>query len=895
VNRPLLVVPARLIATLLGIALLLALPLVRAAGDTTPNVVRATLDNGLRVVIVRNPLAPVVTTEMNYLVGSKEARAGFPGTAHAEEHMMFRGSPGLSADQLAEITAAMGGRFDADTQQTVTQYYFTVPKDDLPVALHVEATRMRGIDDSQAQWVQERAAIDQEVAQDLSNPEYVFYTTLLKTFFAGTPYGDDALGTKASFAQTTGAMLKDFHDTWYAPNNAILVIVGDVQPDQTLAVVKNLFGSIPAKALPARPSVNLQRVRPATLHLNTDAPYGLAVVAYRLPGYQSADYPVSVVLADVLNNQRGALYGLVPQGKALDAGFEVTHLPETGLGYAVAAFPADEHGQKLVNEVQALLRRDVAHGFSPELVDAAKHHAIAQVEFEKNSVSGLATAWSQALAVEHRSSPEDDARAIARVTPADVDRVARTYLQPDQSVVAILAPEVSGQAVSSRGFGGKESFSPRHVHRVSLPAWAQGATARLSVPPSHVHPTVTTLKNGLRLIVQPETASDSVSVYGEVRHQSDLETPPGKEGVNDVLEQLFDFGTTSLDRVAFAKAVDDIGADESAGTSFSVRALSPHFERAVALLAANVLHPALPESAFDIVRRQTAATVAGRLHSPDYLMSRTLQHALFPANDPLRREATPASVSALTLGDVRAYYQRVFRPDLTTIVVIGNITPDRARAEIEKNFGDWRATGPRPPTTLPALPPNQAVTTAVPDRSRVQDKVALAETVGLDRYNPDYYALQLGDHVLGGAFYATRLYRDLREDGGLVYFVDSHFDVGRTRGVYSIDYAADPKNVGRARTIIGHELEAMRTKPVTAAELHQAKGLLLRQIPLSESSIDGIAQGLLYRSVHYLPLDEPSRAAHHYLRLTAEDVRRAFAKWVQPARLAQVSEGPAPQ
>ena len=157
-------------------------------------VLRATLDNGLRVVIVRNTLAPVVTTIVNYQVGSNEAPAGFPGMAHAQEHMMFRGSPGLSADQLADIIAAMGGMFDADTQQTVTQYFLTAPAEDLDVALHIEAIRMRGVLDSEKLWAQERGAIEQEVAQDLSSPEYVFYTKVLADMFKGTPYAHDCPG-----------------------------------------------------------------------------------------------------------------------------------------------------------------------------------------------------------------------------------------------------------------------------------------------------------------------------------------------------------------------------------------------------------------------------------------------------------------------------------------------------------------------------------------------------------------------------------------------------------------------------------------------------------------------------------------------------------------------------
>src|SRR5438309_227187 len=234
----------------------------RAAESATenPGVLRATLTNGLRVVIVRNALAPVVATSVNYLVGSDEAPAGFPGTAHAQEHMMFRGSPGLTADQLAAIGSVVGGNFNANTRESLTQYLFTVPAEDLDVALRIEALRMRAVLDTKADWDQERGAIEQEVAQDLSEPGYILYSKLRAALFAGTPYAYTPLGTRPSFDKTTAQMLKGFHDRWYAPNNAILVVVGDVDPQATLLVVKQLFGDIAAKKLPARPKVEQRPV-----------------------------------------------------------------------------------------------------------------------------------------------------------------------------------------------------------------------------------------------------------------------------------------------------------------------------------------------------------------------------------------------------------------------------------------------------------------------------------------------------------------------------------------------------------------------------------------------------------------------------------------------------------
>jgi zinc protease len=815
--------------------------------------------------------------------------------AHALEHMMFRGNPGLTADQLAQISAAMGGNFDADTQQTITQYYFTVPADDLEMALHTESLRMSGILATDELWSKERGAIEQEVAQDLSNPEYVLYMKLLAALFKGTPYEHDALGTRPSFDKTTGAMLKDFYGHWYAPNNAILIVVGDVDPKSALETARRFFEKIPAKKLPRRPTIELQSVKPEALHLTSDLAYGLAVITFRMPGSDSPDYAAAQVLGDVLASHRADLYALVPAGKALSTDFSLEALPKAGLAYGMGTFPKGGDGEALIKELQGVFRQYVKHGVPVDLVEASKRHRLADEEFERNSIEGLAMTWSEALALEGRHSPDDDIEAIKKVTVADVNRAARKYLNLDRAITAVVTPEESGKPVSSSSYGGHESFASSEKGNVALPEWAAAQLARLPVPASSLRPVVTTFTNGLKLIVQTETMSGTVSLSGRVRNNANLEAPQGQDGVDRVLDQLFEFGSESLDRVAFQKALDDIGATESAGTDFSVNVLTNYFDRGVQLLADNLLHPALPEAAFTTVRKEVSETVAGELESPEHLGNRALAKALLPKDDPALRQATTSTVSALTLDNVHDYFHGVFRPDLTTIVVVGNVTPEQARSVVEKWFGDWTAAGPKPEVLPAPVPTNGPAVTSVPDKSRVQDQVVLAEMLGLNRFNPDYYALRLGNFVLGGGFYATRLYRDLRKENGLVYTVESSFDMAETRGLYRVDYGCDPPNVSKARSIIVRDLDEMRSKPVGADELQQAKAEWLRAIPLSESSTGDIAGKLLYYATHDLPLDETIHAAKICLTLTAADVQAAFAKWVHPENLVQETLGPEPK
>jgi zinc protease len=860
------------------------------------NVTRATLDNGMRVVIIRDPLAPVATVENNYLAGGNETPEGFPGMAHAQEHMAFRGCKNLTADQIAAIYAQLGGYTNADTQQNITQYFATVPAQDLDVALRVDAACMAEVQDLQEQWAQERGAIEQEVSRDLSSPVYKFITRLNQDLFAGTPYARDALGTKESFDKTTGEMLKKFYQQWYAPNNSILVITGDVDPAATLAKVKEYYGPIPRRATPPHPEIQLRPVKAESFTLDSNLPYLLSIVSFRFPGTDSPDYAAARILSDVLSSQRGNLYALVAEGKALGTDFSLLETyPKASAAFGLAAIPAGADPAPITAEVKKILSDYADKGVPADLVEAAKKGEIASAEFGRNSITNLASLWSQALAAEGRQSPQENVAALQRVTVEDVNQAAKTYLSLQNAITATLKPTQSGEAAATKGFGGSEKAISTPTKPVALPEWAEVAVKSLRVPQQTLHPADMPLSNGIRLIVQQERTSPTITLLGSIKTQTQLQTPRGKDGVSDVLEGLFSYGTKSLDRIAFQKALDDIAASESAGANFSLKVLKDDFARGVELLADNELHPALPQDAFKIVQQQTTELTAGQLQSPAYRIDRALTKALVPAGDPLLRETTPQTVSSVSYQDVMDYYSKTFRPDLTTVVVIGDITPEEARAVIEKNFGSWKASGSKPNVVLPPIPANKPSAVNVPDPSQVQDSVELSQELEMNRFSPDYYALQLGNHVLGGGFYATRLYRDLRQNAGLVYNIDDSLTASETRANYSIIYGCDPQNVSKARALVEGELAAMRQYNVTPAELQQAKALLLRQIPLAESSEDALAGGIIARSRIGLPLDEPHRAAERYFNMSADEIRSAFAKHVNPASFVQAVRGPSPQ
>ncbi|QDH13644.1 insulinase family protein [Formicincola oecophyllae] len=868
--------------------------LATTATPTELHPLRATLANGLHVVIIRDALAPVVRTVLTYDVGSSEAPKGFPGTAHALEHMMFNGSKGLTRDQLATIGAEIGNDENASTTSDATQYYFTAPADDLDILLHIEAARMEGLDITPAEWSHEKGAIEQEVSRDLSNPVYRYLSQLRALLYANTPYDHDALGTRPSFDATTAPLLRHFYEQWYSPNNAVLVIAGDVQPEKALAEVKAIMGAVPARPLPARHDVKPGAAKAQTLHLNTDLPVGLVTVGWRMPGERSPDYAAATLLSDALSSQRGALFALVPAGKALEAGFMYEPEAQGGIGIAYAGFPKSANPTPLVKTLQGLMDHAWRHGVPAELVEAARKREIAGLEFDANSISGLASSWAQAVAVEKLQSPADMIAAFKRVTPEEVNQLARRLLDPAHAITAILTPSDKGKVLADKGFGGTESFGAAPKSVVPLPDWASAPLAKLTLPPPMPLPQVTHLPNGLTVLVMPEHVSHTVELVGSIRQNAALEQPKGQEGVADITDQMFLFGSTTRDRLKLARDLDNLAADESAGSSFSLSTLTPVFSKALGILADHELHPAFPEGAFRIIQAQAASAQAGVLESPGYRFGRAVRKALVPANDPTLRQATPESIKSLKLDDVKAYYHHTYRPDLTTIVVMGDITNDEAVKQVRAAFGDWKNEGPTPATTLPPVPLSKPSQADVSDPGRSQADVKLPETLGLDVRNPDRHALAVGNEILGGGF-ASKLLQDLRVRTGYVYGAGSSIGYSRTRTTFSVSFGADPDKVEPARKLALEDIKTLRTTLVSPDTLALAKATLLRGMPMGRSSFDDLAESWLSMIDLGLPLNAPDEGAKAVYSMTAIKVRKAFARWIRPEDLSTIILGPAPK
>ncbi|MDB5028503.1 MAG: peptidase, partial [Candidatus Eremiobacteraeota bacterium] len=815
------------------------------APATSDGAVRATLANGMHVILLPDKLAPVATTMVAYGVGSNDDT--MPGIAHATEHMLFRGTPSLSGGQLADIAARMGAEYNAFTSDQFTLYYYKLPSAYADLALRIEADRMVNASIRAADWATERGAIEQEIRAKQSQPAYKIGTKLREVFFQGTPFATASGGTIPSFEKMSSDDIRAFYRAWYKPGNATLIVAGDIDPQHMLAEIHRQFDGVPAGEAPVRKPIDVPALASTSLESTIDFPIGFGVLAYRLPGSNAPDYAASRVLSAAFSSGRSAFSDLTADGKTLGVLTLGNAFPELGASFLLA-IPAKggtpQSAQALVGGVVEEYRKT---GIPDELIAAAKTRLLSEQAYAQSSISGLGFAWAEAT-VQQRVSPDAAYEAIAKVSADDVNRVLRTYFTPEHrlSIVITAKPSASTQKVDPSAAVEHVGFTPT-VHD-ALPAWAQFALkAPLRAPADGSGTLMRRLPNGLHFRVRREKVAPTVVVSGFVRTSPELYVPAGKDGLGIIVDGLLPWGTASYDRKAYQAQLDAIAATAQLGTSFALKVQSKDFERGMELLADGLLHPALAKDGFDVTKASVLQNVGVANSLPKTKAELAQRMALYAAGDPRRRDTTERTIAAITLEDAKKYYRFAYRPDVTALAVVGDVDPERAANAVRKYFGDWKAVGARPTFRYPRLkgPATKAQTVTVKSPASAQSEVTLKQVFAMNRGDDDYVPLLLANTILSGEGTGSLLFEELRTRRGFVYSVDSGFQVDSRGAEFSVSFASDPKNVGRANAAVIAMIKRLQSHPLSAVELQRAKALLLAQRVLPLDSYGGVADDML--------------------------------------------------
>lgn len=883
----------RQIVIVAALFIALVTPTPAMPGITTDTRVQ-TLSNGLRVVVVEDHSAPVVQTGMWYRFGSLYETPGKTGLAHALEHMNFRGTPSLSSGGLIDFVARLGIQENAQTSNDYTHFYFVLPADRLEAALRIEADRMHNLLLRQSDWTLEKGAVLTEIDTDFSSPPGKLYYTVRRAAFPHSNYGLTALGERADVVRSTAADLRRYYEKWYAPNNATLVVTGDIHAGDVLAMARKYFGPIPRKTLPKmRPSSAPRAQRNQQVTVAGDYPYAIVLLAYQMPGDLDPAAPAPNVLPSVINNQRSPFFkSLVESGVTLEYGaFADTQL-HGGLFYVQLVVAPGHTPREAIAAFVATLAQVERDGIAPDLVEAAKRSVAVQAIYARDAVTGLGDRFGDAYGVEQRSPAVDDAR-IAAVTVADAD-VALKKVFAVRSVTGVLTPRAvkPGQKASlstsgtvSESFAGRVPSGP-----IVQPAYIRAALAKPIEQKSKIDPTLVTLPNGLRILVQEVHTNPTVFISGFIDTSPKFD-PPGKEGLGSIASELQSYGSRNYDFDALGSLQDRLAASIDLGMSFDAHGLSKDFDTLVDVLDDGERNPAFPPYYLSLVRSQELAGIAQRDHDPDYLAARAFQRLLLAPGDPALRQESASSVQAITEVDLRDYVQRYYRPDLTLITVVGDVKTQHVVDKLSATFGSWTAEGAMPDISQSPIPLPASASVYVP-ASRSAVSVHIGQPA-IARSSPDFYALNVMNEILGGGGgFDTRLMTEIRSKRGLVYGVSSSLNVSRWRGTLDFELAAAPVRVRPAVAVLKQQLGLIQARPVGEDELVRAKSKIIAGALVAEEATQTIIGRLENIGVNHLAADYYANLGTHYNPVTAADVQRVARKYLQPNHLIEVYEGP---
>jgi zinc protease len=420
------------------------------------------------------------------------------------------------------------------------------------------------------------------------------------------------------------------------------------------------------------------------------------------------------------------------------------------------------------------------------------------------------------------------------------------------------------------------------------------STAALAAPEARVLGTRQQLPNNLVWLFSPQTELPLVTLQLLIKAGT-LEDPPGKEGLANLTASLLRNGTKSRSSAKIAEELDFMGASLSfsGGDDFatvSLTVLKKDLGPALDLLKDILMNPTFPAAEVALKVKQFKAALVSAEDEPKVVASRAFFKDLygpFPYNHPVM--GTPQGLTAITRQDLIAFHRTFYRPNNTVLSVVGDLTLDEAKQWVTKTFGSW-AAAPLPTAKLPAIPPLNQRREVVIDKDITQANIILGN-LGITRKNPDFYAFQVMNYLLGGGGFASRLMDDIRVNRGLVYSVYSAFEPGLEPGPFLVALETKNATAGEAITQVVVQLRRIMTQPVTPEELKNAKSYLIGSFPRKMDSISKRAWLLGYVEVYGLGLDYPWRYPELIQHLTPEDIQKVADKYLQPEKYLLVIVG----
>jgi zinc protease len=875
---------------------------LRAAAALYEGIRSETLPNGLRVFLKPVHGAPVVTTVMAYRVGSADEDLDRTGLSHYLEHLMFKGTDKIFPGDIDRQTLRNGGTNNANTSEDCTIYHFDFAADRWPIALTIEAERMRQLRiDDRHEFQQEKGAVINELARNEDEPWDLEQKALLPLLFGKTaPYGHSVIGEREHVLAASAADIKAHYDRWYHPNNAVLVIAGGFEPEKALQLVHQHFAAIPAGTLPPRKSVPTEKPkRPARLELVSKFDSPRLLMGFTCVRQNDPDDPVlDVVHSLLVGGRTGRLYRRLVEGERVATSVGASN--NTGRYPGWFGIQVELLKDKDPSAVEKLIRRELKRLADEPAAEAelkrARQSVLADAIFHCESIHGQAESIARGLMVGDLDTLKSYLPRIMAVRAADVQRVARQYLDPEQAAVVWSLPKKtsrqrdtqSWRATTVRERSGAAPSRSRLARSERLPVLESGPfslkqTRRVELP------------NGLVLSLNENHHLPIVVAEAHVRRVN-LHEPEEKAGIANLTGHLLQEGTEEHTGHEIAELIEDVGGSLALGsTGGRVKVLSPDRPLALKLLFECLARPDFPKEAVARERERLLATIDYTEQQPDYRAER-VYHELAYGKHPFSRPALGRrkTVETLTRDDCVSFHRKVFVPNNTLVAIVGDFDSKAVIEEVKALTAGWKKTDLGRPTVPAVEKPAQFVQKVISMPRATQLHLYLGH-VGIRRHNPDFYKLLVMDHILGtGPGFTDRLSARLRDRQGLAYTVSASIatSAGEEPGLFTAYIGTDPENFDKVRTQLLEEVNRIRDEKPAVRELEDARQYLIHSLPFRFTTNDRVAGQLLYLERNGLGFDYIEDYRKGVAAVTPEDVQAVARTYLDPGHMILVATGP---
>ncbi len=865
------------------------------------------LRNGLEVILLEDHRLPLVAVNIWYHVGPANERPGLTGFAHLFEHMMFEGSKHVGEKaHFLYLEAAGASSINGTTDFDRTNFFETLPSNQLELALWLESDRMGflldELDDRKLE--NQRDVVRNERRQNVENAPYGLVQEELfhQLFRKDHPYYASVIGSHADIEAARLSDVRDFFRLYYAPNNASLAIVGDIDPENTRALVEKYFGPIPSgnkvpRVLVEAPAIKSERRIVVGDHVELPRVY-LAWITSAI--FSQADAEFDLIAKILGGGKSSRLYRSLVYEKRI-AQDVIAHQYSLALGSIFTIEATSKPGvqpEQLENAIREELNTFREHGPKPDELERARNTIEASIIRGLETLGGFGGVADRLNQYNHfLGDPGYLPRDLDRYRKATLESlrtIAENQLRRDAGVVVYGVPgeKTINDVPKSTG---TSSMSIDESTRIQGQEWRgtppePGPAPILSLP----IPTAFKLSNGLQVFLAEQHNLPIVSANVIVLSGSDRNSPD-QPGLASFTSEMLDEGTQKRSSLKIAADADQIGASISTGSTtdlsyVAMRTLKRNADTAFELVSDILLNPSFDPAEVERIRNDRLTHILQQKDNPGALAIRAFYSAVYGPNHPYGYTEVGTEKSNLTLTRelILRFYQTGYGPASSALVVAGNITESEIRTLADKYFGKWKPA--EFSSRMPAVDARPARRIVIVEKPDTPQTVLRIGHVGVARAHPDYVALDVMNAALGGLF-SSRINLNLREKHGYTYGASSTFMFRRGAGPFLVGTAVQTDATAAAIVEIFYEIERMRESKLDPEELKTAKEAIARSLPglFETTSLTASSFGQLF--VHNLPLDYYTDLTGQIEEVSAGKVQQVAREHLKPEQAIIVAVG----